>query len=316
MKGSITVESTPGWGTLFQIRLPLTLAIIDVILITKNNEVFAVPLTSIQEMFSIRPTEIRRIGTREMISLREQTIPLLRLDEVLGLEGTSWEDQETLPCLVVGVGEKRACIMVDRQLGKQAVVIKSLGSLLHDVRFALGSTILGNGRVILILDPQELIESASAALPGQILARAAEARLRSPAPAAPAEDAPRPVSILLCEDTRSIRIKMVQYLTEAGYRIVEAPDGQAGLEAAQREVFDLVSTDIMMPRMDGYELTRALRRLPSYRSVPIVMVTTKGEKMDKIRGFDAGADDYVTKPFDRDTLLAAVRNNLKGRITP
>ncbi|MBI3271389.1 MAG: response regulator [Planctomycetes bacterium] len=309
MKGSITVESTPGWGTLFQVRLPLTLAIIDVILVTKNNELYAVPLTSIQEMLTIRPTDIRRIGTREMISLHGQTIPILRLDEVLGLEGTSWEEQELLPCLVLGSGDKRACLVVDRMLDKQAIVIKSLGAILNKVRFALGSTILGNGRVILILDPQELIESTSAAIPGQFLARARE--LQKEVSAAP--EAPKAVSILLVEDTRSIRMKMREYLLSAGYRVVEAPDGQAGLETAQREVFDLVSTDIMMPRMDGYELTRNLRRLPEYRSVPIIMVTTKGEKMDKIRGFDAGADDYLTKPFDKETLLQVVRNNVRGR---
>lgn len=313
MKGSISVESKPGRGTTFQIRLPLTLAIIDVILVTKNNELYAVPLTAVQEMIMVRPAEIRRIGTQEMIMLRQHTIPLVRLDEVLGLEGTSWEEQESLPCLVIGSGEKRIGVVVDRFLGKQAIVIKSLGAILHRVRFALGCTILGNGRVILILDPQELVESTSAAIVVRKPGPARGAADASAGAAGAAAEAARPVSILLCEDTRSIRMKMKEYLSAAGYRVVEAPDGQAGLEAAQREVFDLVSTDLMMPRMDGYELTRNLRRLPEYRTVPIIMVTTKGEKMDKIRGFDAGADDYLTKPFDKDTLLQAIRNNLVGR---
>ena len=99
-------------------------------------------------------------------------------------------------------------------------------------------------------------------------------------------------------------------LVDAGFQVTTAIDGQVGLELAQRQRFDLVSTDVMMPRMDGYELTRALRALPEYRDVPIVMVTSRGERIDRVRGFDAGVDEYITKPHDRQLLLRAVRKLL------
>ena len=101
-------------------------------------------------------------------------------------------------------------------------------------------------------------------------------------------------------------------VAEAGFDVTVAVDGQAGLELCQARQFDLVSTDVMMPRMDGYELTRALRARPSYADTPIVMVTSRGERIDRVRGFDAGVDEYITKPHDRQLLLRAIKK-LLGR---
>jgi len=109
-----------------------------------------------------------------------------------------------------------------------------------------------------------------------------------------------------------VRESLRRLLAEAGFSVTTAVDGLAALELCRERQFDLVSTDVMMPRMDGYELTRALRALPAYRDVPIVMVTSRGERIDKVRGFDAGVDEYITKPHDRPQLLRAVKKHLRG----
>ena len=118
--------------------------------------------------------------------------------------------------------------------------------------------------------------------------------------------------ILLAEDSDTIREALRRLLEADGFAVTEAPDGAEALALAERERFDLVSTDVMMPNLDGYELTRRLRALPAYRDIPIVMVTSRAEKIDRVRGFDAGVDDYITKPHDREELLRAVHKHLRG----
>ncbi len=307
LNGSVVVESRVGTGTRFRVGLPLTLAIINVLLVSKGRESFAIPLAAVLEMLSARKEEIRHVGNREILDLRGSPLFLVRLDNVLGLPEDTWLEGEGLPVVVIGTERRRIGLVVDRLVGKHEVVIKNLGTILLQVPFVLGSTILGDGRVILILDPQELIEAAG---------REPEAPrpVEGPAVEAPSEpEAPgvRPLSLLLVDDSPTIRSRLRDVFRAEGYRVVEAEDGAQALEVAKRETFDLVTTDIMMPRMDGYEFCRGLRKLPQYKSVPVVMITSKGEKLDKIRGFDAGADDYVTKPFDREAVLTVIREHLR-----
>jgi CheY-like chemotaxis protein len=177
---------------------------------------------------------------------------------------------------------------------------------------AAGATLLGD-RCVLILDVLALIQRALRQGGGAPSSAQRRARSRQAHPARsdrPGHAAPR---ILLVEDSDTIRESLRRLLADAGYQVTVAMDGVEGLSAATRERFDLVSTDVMMPRMDGYELTRALRAMPTYRDTPIVMVTSRGERIDRVRGFDAGVDEYITKPHDRQLLLKAVRKFLAAR---
>ncbi len=308
LNGSVLVESRIGTGTRFRVGLPLTLAIINVLLVSKGRESFAIPLAAVLEMLSARKEDIRLVGNREILDLRGSPLFLVRLDHVLGLPEDTWLEGEGLPVVVIGTERRRIGLVVDRLVGKHEVVIKNLGTILLQVPFVLGSTILGDGRVILILDPQELIEAAGrepqAAPVAAPVAQAVE-------PSSSEAPDTRPVSLLLVDDSPTIRARLRDVFRAEGYRVVEAEDGAQALEIAKRETFDLVTTDIMMPRMDGYEFCRGLRKLPQYKSVPVVMITSKGEKLDKIRGFDAGADDYVTKPFDREAVLVVIREHAR-----
>jgi CheY-like chemotaxis protein len=301
LKGAIDIDSAPGHGSTFTLRLPLTLAIIQVVLVRAAGEVFAIPLDPVIRTFTCHPADVHLVQEQELVAVGGRQVPLIRLAAALELDveqATSDHDHvEVILCEVAGELYGLAC---DHLLGKKEIVIKSLGDLLEDVPCAAGATLLGE-RCALILDVPAIVDRVvrrGAALPAPAAPRAA------PGPAA---DAPH---ILLIEDSDVVRESLRRLLADGGYRCTVAVDGVEGLAAARREKFDLISTDVTMPRMDGYELTRALRATAEYKDTPIVMVTSRGERIDRVRGFDAGVDEYITKPHDRQVLLRVVRKLL------
>ena len=302
LKGTIDVESTPGQGSAFVLKLPLTLAIIQVLVARVGGETFAIPLDVVQRVLAVGAHELELVGDREVCVVRGKHVPLIRLDAVLELDDAGSGPE--IPLVLVEHGGQTYALVCEHLLGKREIVIKSLGKLLARVPCVAGATLLGE-RVALILDIPAVVARA--------LERPAGPRRRpeaAPGAAAPGAAAARAAHVLLVEDSDIVREALRRLLADAGYLVTVAVDGAHGLELARARRFDLVSTDVMMPRMDGYELTRALRALPEYAETPIVMVTSMGERIDRVRGFDAGVDEYITKPHDRTQLLAAVRRLL------
>ncbi|HEX3478306.1 MAG TPA: response regulator [Kofleriaceae bacterium] len=304
LKGTIEVQSTPGQGSAFVLKLPLTLAIIQVIIARAGGETFAIPLDVVRRVLVIQPGDVALIGDREVCVVRGQHVPLIRLDAVLELDGGGGGDGALQLILVghTGPGAEVYALACDHLVGKREIVIKSLGPLLASAACAAGATLLGD-RVALILDVPAIIR------------RALDATLRSGGPARPAArgrsaEPRRGAHILLVEDSDTVRESLRRLLAEDGHAVTVAVDGQHGLELARSRQFDLISTDVVMPRLDGYELTRALRATPEYADTPIIMVTSMGERIDRVRGFDAGVDEYITKPHDRALLLRTVRKLL------
>jgi two-component system chemotaxis sensor kinase CheA len=295
LKGTIDVESTPGQGSAFVLKLPLTLAIIQVVVARAGGETFAIPLDVVQRVLAIQPHEIELVGDREVCVVRGKHVPLIRLDVVLELDSGHTEGE--VPLVLVEQGAQTYALVCEHLLGKREIVIKSLGKLLAQVPCVAGATLLGD-RVALILDVPAVIQRALQQ-PGSTVRRTARTTRGASGS-----------HVLLVEDSDIVRESLRRILADAGYVVTVAVDGQHGLELAQQRRFDLVSTDVMMPRMDGYELTRALRAMPEYANTPIVMVTSMGERIDRVRGFDAGVDEYITKPHDRTQLLRAVRKLL------
>jgi len=225
-----------------------------------------------------------------------ETLPLVRLGHVLELDADESDPNEPLHLILTVQGSDLYALACDRLLGKKEIVIKSLGELLTAVPCVAGATLLGD-RCALILDVPAIVQRA--------LRRGA-----SPVRGKRSPKIAHRGQILLVEDSDTVRESLRRLLADAGYDVMTAEDGRAGLELCMSRKFDLVSTDVMMPHMDGYELTRALRAMPSYKDVPIVMVTSRGERIDRVRGFDAGVDDYITKPHDRQLLLRSIQRLL------
>jgi two-component system chemotaxis sensor kinase CheA len=301
LKGTIDVESTPGQGSAFVLKLPLTLAIIQVLLARAGGETFAIPLDSVLRVLVIAPGEVRMVGEREVVEVRGRHVPLVRLEHVLELDDHGEPDQ--LHIVFTEQSGVTYGLVCDHLLGKKEIVIKSLGPLLAGVPCVAGATLLGD-RCALILDIPAIVRRALATPAG------APRRAGSDDRSARARASAAASQVLLVEDSDIVRESLRRLLVDAGYLVTTAVDGQHGLELAKSRQFDLVSTDVMMPRMDGYELTRALRATPEYANIPIVMVTSRGERIDRVRGFDAGVDEYITKPHDRQLLLRAVKKLL------
>jgi CheY-like chemotaxis protein len=303
LKGSIDVVSKLGVGTTFTLKLPLTLAVIQVLLLRAAGEVFAVPLDVVARTFTCSPAEIHVVYQREVLTVQGRQVPLVRLRDVLELEVEEDRSLEHLYVVLVEVWGQTFGLVCERLLGKQEVVIKPLGNLLEDVPCASGATLLGE-RCALILNVPELVQRGVRG--GN--RRAPDAAPARPTSAALGTTAPR---ILLVEDSDTVRESLKRLLQGAGYQVVEARDGAEAFALCESREFDLISTDVMMPNVDGYELTRRLRGGARFRDTPIVMVTSRGEKIDRVRGFDAGVDAYITKPHDRQEYLRVIAQLLK-----
>lgn len=293
LKGTVQVETTLGGGTAFELRLPLTLAIVQVLLMRVGGQQYAVPLDLVRRTLAPEAAALRAVGEATTILDRDHEVPVLDLRRVLGLSAAASGETQARPIVMTEVGSQMMGLSCDELLGRREIVVKSLGTLLKRVPGVAGATLLGD-RVVLILDVPAVI-GMSAIEPAVSTARR--------------DEADAPISrgrVLVVEDTEVIRETIRRTLDAAGYEVVVAVDGREGLQRAREGEFDLVCTDVVMPGMDGYELTRALRALPAYRDIPIVMVTSRGDRVDRIRGFDAGVDAYLTKPADADDLLRVV----------
>ncbi|MCX5712153.1 MAG: chemotaxis protein CheW [Candidatus Omnitrophica bacterium] len=296
LKGRVEVISEVGSGSTFRMNLPLTLAIKEVLLVGSGSQVFAIPVDSVVETIRVQATDIKTVETKEAINIRGQIMPLLRLNSVFGLPAKGIFEKRFIPLVVVQSVEKRIGLLVDQLMGRQEIISKNMGDPLKHVKDIAGATIMENGRVILILDVASIIESAESVM------------LKKSVPLVkPAQKAKKRKAILLAEDVMSTAMLEKNILESVGYSVVIARDGQEALERSAQEKFDLVITDVLMPRMDGFDLTEKLKKDKYYNDIPIIIVTTRENETDKRRGLEAGASAYILKSeFTSDTLLDAI----------
>ncbi|MBX3182313.1 MAG: response regulator [Polyangiaceae bacterium] len=302
LKGSIHLESTLGRGSALELRLPLTLAITQILVARAGGELVAVPLDSVASAQHVAKRSLELVGDSPCLRVADELIPVVDLAEVLGLGelgSAALGDNTEHSVIIVELGTERFGLLVQQVLGRHEVVIKSLGPLLVGTPCAAGATLVGD-RILLVVDLAD------------VAARVREGG-RSHAPAIQASTPSGSGRVLVAEDSDVIREAIRRELVAAGFEVVTACDGQEALELALRERFDAISTDVMMPRMDGYELTRRLRADPRYAALPIVMVTGKDARLDTLRGYDSGASAYITKPADARELVRALRELLTPR---
>ena len=270
--GGMEIESEPGAGMRVTLLLPLTLALLDVLLVERGPHVLGFPLASVQEAVSV--TETLSLAGRRSLELRGASVPFSDLAELLGAEAPPLARRA--PAIVVSAGGRRAAFACDRLIGESEVVVKALGPLLDSMTGYLGAAILGDGRVALLVDP----------------ARATASRAGTQTAAAPSTDGPAAAPMLLVvEDSFMVRELQRSILEAAGYRVDIAKNGLDALDrlAANSEI-DLVVTDVDMPEMDGLALTEAIRASTDWRSLPVIVVTSRANDEDRRRGVEVGAD--------------------------
>jgi two-component system chemotaxis sensor kinase CheA len=290
--GSLQIESEPGSGMTVTLLLPLTLALVDVLLVERGSHVFGVPLASVQEAVAV--TETLSLTGRKALELRGASIPFGDLAELLGAEAPPLPPRA--PAIIVAAGGRRVALACDRLIGESEVVVKTLGPLLGSVTGYLGAAILGDGRVALLLDPASATSTSPRA-----------ARQSETVAATPVEQATTR-TLLVVEDSFMVRELQRSILEAAGYRVVTAKHGLEALDqlAAHSEI-DLVVTDVDMPEMDGLALTEAIRASAEWAALPIIVVTSRHSDEDRRRGVAAGADAYMVKDsFDQHALLDTV----------
>ncbi len=301
LKGSLDVQSELGQGTTFRLTIPLTLAIIRALMLRVGDRVFALPTASIEETSRIETSEIMKVEGREVIRRQRRTVPLVPLGEILGVPAHG-HDGAKIPIATIGFSGHRMGFIVDALVGEQQIVIKTLGTHLRKVENVAGVTILGAGEVVPILNVPDLMDNARHRS-GQ----------RTRGGAVPEKEHAGPMHILICEDSFTTRELERSIFEAAGYDVEVAMDGAMGLlKLKEGLVVDAVVTDVQMPNMTGFQLTRAIKTDPSLEHIPVVIVTSLERDEEKAEGIDAGADAYITKSvFNQDTLLDTVERLIR-----
>jgi two-component system chemotaxis sensor kinase CheA len=292
--GSVSMESKLGTGTTFRLLLPLTLARFRGILVRVGESLFVLPTRHVQSVVRVSRDEIRSAENRETIQVRGHAVSAVRLNEALEIiqKPADSDPKRKMPVLVLaGAGEKIGFI-VDEILDEREVLVKSLGKQLRRVRNISGATVLGNGKVLPVLNVADLMQSAVHMAPGAVRHEAHES----------------PQSILVAEDSITARILLKNILEFAGYKVKTAVDGVEALSALANEGFDLVVSDVEMPRMSGFDLTAKIRADKRLCLLPVVLVTALESREHRERGIDVGANAYIVKgSFDQGNLLEVVR---------
>jgi two-component system chemotaxis sensor kinase CheA len=299
LNGSLSVATEVGKGTTFRIILPVTLARFRGVLVRVSRNLFVLPTSNVERVLRVGKADIRTVENRETIVLHGHVTALARLAEILELPPAPDADEEPArqPVMVLAYGNQRIAFLIDEVLNEQEVLVKRLGKQLVRVRNVAGATVLGSGQVVPILNVADLIESAVHS----------SARGVRTAVAVPAKSAKKQ-SVLVVEDSITSRILLKNILETAGYRVETAVDGMDGLTKLRSGAFDLVVSDVEMPRMDGFGLTTQLRADKRLNQLPVILVTALDSREDRERGVDAGANAYIVKSsFDQSSLLEVVR---------
>jgi chemosensory pili system protein ChpA (sensor histidine kinase/response regulator) len=297
LNGEIHVETELGRMTRFVLKLPLTVAIADALMVRCGPETLAFPLTAVSVMRPVTPSEIITAGGRESVRLDDQVIDLVRLDRVLGLRATP--PATRLPVVVLRGGGKPFGVIVDELLGKEEIVIKNLGAILEGVGPFSGATISGEGRVILLIDPTLLRERAAKGPAAISVASTHVGELAT-------DDVDERRRILLVDDSVSIRKFVGQMLEKAGFDVLTAVDGLDAIQQLTEQRVDAVITDLEMPRMNGYALIEDLRRRSATRDVPVIVLTTRAGVKHVSLARRLGVRHYVAKPVEEQSFIRLV----------
>ncbi|MCW8906548.1 MAG: response regulator [Sedimenticola sp.] len=296
--GTLDIDSQAGQGARFIIRLPLTLAITDALLVELAGEIYAIPHTSIEGVVRVSLQELKACydGQQKVYSYAGQDYQVRYLGSMLNVGQVDLSDQRKwYPLLLVRAGEHHVALQVDGMLGNRQIVVKSVGIQVATVRWISGGTILGDGRVALILDVTALVRSD-----------AAQTAVRQPEVAKVEASTPEPGvgrTVMVVDDSITVRKVTGRLLERHGMNVVTAKDGVDAVAMLQEQVPDIMLLDIEMPRMDGYELARHMRNSEDLKQVPIIMITSRTGEKHRNLAMELGVRRYLGKPYQESELL-------------
>jgi two-component system, chemotaxis family, sensor kinase CheA len=303
--GTVSVETHARAGTTFRLAVPLTLATFRGVLVRAGGQVFVIPTINVERAMRVDRGAIDTVENRETIRVDGQAIPLVKLCDALGQPHRQGKpargkavppEADRLYALLLDLAGKRIAFEVDEVLNELQIMVKNLGRQLKRVRNVAGATVLENGDLVLVLNASDLMKSA----------------VRAASPLRPAEgaegEAPEKGRVLVAEDSITARMLLKSILEAAGYQVTTAVDGADAYAKAREGEFDLVVSDVDMPRMSGFELSSRIRGDESLAHMPVVLVTALESREDRERGIDAGASAYIVKSsFDQSNLLEVIR---------
>jgi chemosensory pili system protein ChpA (sensor histidine kinase/response regulator) len=298
--GALFTESQPGQGVKFTVRLPFTLAITQALIVRTGEELYALPLPSVEGVARVQRSEVERHLAEETptFSYGGQIYRLQHLGAFVGGPPSVLpEGDVAVPLILIKAGEHSTAIVPDELVGSREMVVKSVGPQIATIRGISGATIMGDGRIVIILDMGALVRS--------------EWRGRGEILQGPRED--RRTFALVVDDSITVRRVTQRLLERNGMRVMTAKDGVDALSILQENLPDVILLDIEMPRMDGYELATHVRADARLADIPIVMITSRVGEKHRARAIEIGVNDYLGKPYQENQLLDAIEPLVEAR---
>jgi len=294
--GRVELASAPGRGARFTIRLPLTTAVTQTVLVKSGSRICALPAVMVEQVQHLRGAELARVRAAGEYEWAGRRYPLAYLPELLGEPGNAEAAKRFLPVILLRSGADSVALLVDEMLGNQENVVKNLGPQLARVPGVAGVTVLGSGEIVLILNPVPLARlgprpQSAAAAP---LAAAAQARRK----------------VMVVDDSLTVRKITGRLLAREGYEVLTAKDGVEALEQLAEVTPDVMLVDIEMPRMDGFDLTRNVRADARLKRVPIIMITSRTAAKHRAYAAELGVDVFLGKPYREEELLGHIASYL------
>ncbi len=299
--GSVTVSSEVGKGTTITMQVPVRLATLRGVVVRSASQVYVLPMQQVRQVIRVQHRDILPSGDRHAIEFQGEKIVVIRLTEALGIaEYPPPPDASAqVPVVILAYGAGQIACIVDEVIRVQEIVVRSLGSQLRRVKRITGAVILGDGRIALVLDALELIQES----------------IKGP-PAVPARNAGTDAArkILVVEDSVTSRALLQTILERAGFLVLTAVDGMEALAMLKEHEFDMVVSDVDMPRMNGFTLTEKIRADARISALPVVLVTSLDSPADQKHGITVGADAYIRKTsFEKSRLLEVIHGLLERK---
>jgi two-component system chemotaxis sensor kinase CheA len=302
LNGIIEIDSVLGKGSIFKIKIPLTLAIIQALLVTAQEELFAVPLANVIETVRITMEDISTVEGKSVLKLRDEILPLVNMSDIFKIEKILGLNHY-LYVVVLGVGASKVGLIVDGLIGQEEIVIKSLGDYLKGIKGIAGATIRGDGKVTLIVDVAALMQLAKETHAHTVISELTETKRK--------KEKPEDYVVLIVDDSNTDRKIMKKSIESLGFTIKEATNGEEALNIIKSVDVDAALVDIEMPKMDGYTLAQEIRKYNRFKNLPLIAVTSRTTKSDRVRGVEVGMNEYITKPYTPEYLANVLKRNLK-----